>query len=178
MFLGLTLVNILALSIVGVAIANPGPSARGGGVVGGDPGLSFGSSTSQLGFTASLDGGQFQCLMAGRSGGFQLPDGTTVLLMDVHGNVDPGTLTVQPVSDYAIHDLSVSGLLATFSGTSTVKIVGRAPDGSTVRMTLEEPYEAEVLEGGAGTAVLHLHHPNLGLHTGGVLESGRINVSQ
>ncbi|MBI2843915.1 MAG: hypothetical protein HYX78_10990 [Armatimonadetes bacterium] len=174
----LALVAIASLGVTGVVVADPGLSARGGGIVGGDPGLEFGSSRSQFGFTASADGGQFQCLMAGQSGGFSLPDGTTVLLMNVHGSVAPGSLEVKEVSDYEIHDLTVSGLLATFSGVSTVMIEGRAPDGSIVKIAMELPYEAEALAGGAGTAVLHLHHPDLGLHTGGVVEQGRIDVSE
>lgn len=178
--LSLIFVTVLVIAVPGVTealAANGSTSARGGGLVGGSPGLTFGASKSQFGFTASASGGQFQCLMAGRSGGFSA-FGLIVLAMDVHGNVTPGSLVVKKVSNYVIHDLTVSGLLATFSGMSTVKIVGRAPDGSIVTMTMELEYNAEAFAGGAGTAVLHLHHPGPELDPGGIVESGQVKIRE
>src|SRR2546427_11391488 len=46
------------------ALASAGPSVNGGGVVGGPLGV-----TSQLGMHASASGGEFLCIMAGRSRG-------------------------------------------------------------------------------------------------------------
>ncbi len=62
-------------------------SATGGGTLGGE-------MSSQMGFTASSTGGEFECLMAGFSAGFSLTmEGMdlTIVQMDVHGAVAPGS---------------------------------------------------------------------------------------
>src|SRR5207302_625722 len=58
----LALSSLLASQSIAYA---SGVSVSGGGIVSGDLG-----TTSQLGFTASSSGGEFLCVMAGRSGGF------------------------------------------------------------------------------------------------------------
>src|SRR6266446_3498923 len=64
------------------------PRVSGGGVVDGPLG-----TTSQLGFTASSSGGQFLCVMAGRSGGFPFGPWASVAQMQVKGSVS-GPVTV------------------------------------------------------------------------------------
>src|SRR5213594_1056318 len=59
-----------------------GPSVSGGGVVDGALG-----TTSQLGFTASSSGGEFLCVMAGRSGGFPFGPWASIQQMRVKGTV-------------------------------------------------------------------------------------------
>lgn len=91
--------STLTLSLPGLGITVGGPvasghisispsRASGGGTLGG-------STPSQMGFVASSGGGEFQCLNAGFSAGFPftLPGGTdvTIIQMDVHGVVSPGT---------------------------------------------------------------------------------------
>src|SRR5438094_10088481 len=66
-------------------------SAVGGGGVDGPLGL-----TSQLGFGATSAGGSFQCVMAGRSGGFPFGPWSEVREMEGLGDVTPGSLTIHP----------------------------------------------------------------------------------
>ena len=87
-------------------------SVVGGGIVDGPLGL-----TSQLGIAATSAGGSFQCVMAGRSGGFPFGPWSQVLQMDVHGDVTPGSLTIN--SDGS----------ATFGGKAHVHVVGRDATG-------------------------------------------------
>src|SRR5207244_9766290 len=64
------------LAAQSVAYAS-GPSVSGGGIVDGPLG-----TTSQLGFTASSSGGEFLCVMAGRSGGFPFGPWASVSQVD------------------------------------------------------------------------------------------------
>src|SRR6266550_1042352 len=89
----------LLLASQSVAYASD-PRVSGGGVVDGPLG-----TTSQLGFTASSSGGEFLCVMAGRSGGFPFGPWASVQQMHVAGPVDAGSL-------------SFSGGVASFSGTA------------------------------------------------------------
>src|SRR5439155_19613416 len=66
-----------------------GPSVSGGGIVDGALG-----TTSQLGFTASSSGGEFLCVMAGRSGGFPFGPWASVQQMRVLGTVRAGPLSI------------------------------------------------------------------------------------
>src|SRR5439155_3203699 len=90
------------LALAPSAAASSGPAVRGGGVVDGPLG-----TTSQLGFTATSSGGSFLCVMAGRSGGFPFGPWLHIQQMHVEGRVTPGSL-------------SISGGVATFSGTATI----------------------------------------------------------
>src|SRR5438876_10811428 len=99
-----------------------GPSVSGGGIVAGDLG-----TTSQLGFTASSSGGEFLCVMAGRSGGFPFGPWASVQQMRVLGSVS------SPVS--------LSGGIASFGGTATIHVVGTALTGGVLAMTVPNvPY--------------------------------------
>src|SRR6266566_1831719 len=98
-----------------------GPSVSGGGVVDGALG-----TTSQLGFTASSSGGEFLCVMAGRSGGFPFgPWWASVQQMRVLGNVTAGSLSIAPDGS------------ATFSGKATIHVVGKTDAGQVLTMTLK-----------------------------------------
>lgn len=183
-FASVPILLLVVLLLLTIPIGQAAPveaRASGGGLVGGDPGLEFGGSTSQFGFVAILDRGgnlrgHFNCLMAGFSGGFAVP-GTPiqqVLLMQVVGDIQ--SLRVREVAGLDVHGHTVSGTLATIEGVSIVTIIGKTADGDVVRIVMELPYVLEVLAGGPGTGVLHLEHPDLELHTGGLLEHGRIDV--
>src|SRR5205807_10515243 len=82
----LAISSLVASQSVGYA---SGPTVSGGGVVYGDLGMK-----SQLGFTASSSGGQFLCVMAGRSGGFPFGPWSDIQQMHVQGNVTPGSLSI------------------------------------------------------------------------------------
>ena len=143
---------------------SPGASdARvvGGGVVDGPLGL-----TSQLGIGATSAGGSFQCVMAGRSGGFPFGPWSQVLQMEVHGNVTPGSLTIN--SDGS----------ATFSGKARVQVVGRDATGKILRADFSDiDYNTTHTAGGAGIATHQLNVVGLGLLFGPTpLKSGRITI--
>jgi len=143
---------------------SPGASdARvvGGGVVDGPLGL-----TSQLGIGATSAGGSFQCVMAGRSGGFPFGPWSQVLQMEVHGNVTPGSLTIN--SDGS----------ATFSGKARVQVVGRDATGKILRADFSDiDYNTTHTAGGAGIATHQLNVVGLGLVFGPTpLKSGRITI--
>src|SRR6266699_2262900 len=104
---------VLGMRSVGNASAT---SAVGGGLVDGPLGL-----TSTLGFGATEAGGSFQCVMAGRSGGFPFGPWSQVLQMEVHGDVTPGSLTINPDGS------------ATFSGKARVQVVGRDANGKILK---------------------------------------------
>src|SRR5215813_13359861 len=98
-------VVLLGIGMRAVGAASD-PSAVGGGIVDGPLGL-----TSQLGFGATSAGGSFQCVMAGRSGGFPFGPWSEVLQMEVHGDITPGSLTIHPDGS------------ATFGGKALVAVV-------------------------------------------------------
>src|SRR2546428_10662611 len=89
-----------------------GPSASGGGIVDGALG-----TTSQLGFTASSSGGEFLCVMAGRSGGFPFGPWASIAQMHVQGDITAGSLNIAADGS------------ATFSGTATIHVVGQKTAG-------------------------------------------------
>jgi hypothetical protein len=133
----------------------------GGGVVDGPLGL-----TSQLGIGATSAGGSFQCVMAGRSGGFPFAAWSQVLQMEVHGNVTPGSLTIN--SDGS----------ATFSGKAHVQVVGRDATGKILRADFSDiDYNTTHTAGGPGVATHQLNVVGLGLVFGPTpLKSGRITI--
>ena len=136
-------------------------SVVGGGVVDGPLGL-----TSQLGIGATSAGGSFQCVMAGRSGGFPFGPWSQVLQMEVHGEVTPGSLTIN--SDGS----------ATFSGKAHVQVVGRDAAGKILRADFSDiDYNTTHTAGGAGVATHQLNVVGLGLVFGPTpLKSGRITI--
>ena len=136
-----TIVAALAISALlgtqSVAYA-AGPRVSGGGIVDGPLG-----TTSQLGFTASSSGGQFLCVMAGRSGGFLFGPWASVSQMQVKGSVS-GPVTV-------------SGGIASFSGTATIHVVGKTSTGEVLTATVPNvPYTSRQTAGGAGIATHRL----------------------
>lgn len=144
------------------ALASAGPSVNGGGVVGGPLGV-----TSQLGMHASASGGEFLCIMAGRSGGFPFGFWASVSQMQVQGSVTPGTLTV-------------TGSLSTFSGLATVHVVGKKANGDVLTMTFPNvPYVSTQTVGGAGVAKHRLQIPAFGIDTlMSALTAGHISITQ
>lgn len=145
------------------------PRVSGGGIVDGDLG-----TTSQLGFTASSSGGEFLCVMAGRSGGFPFGPWASVAQMQVKGSVS-GPVTV-------------AGGIASFSGTATVHVVGTALTGGILTMTVPNvPYTSRQTAGGAGVAMhrLEVVLPGIGAMsfpsgptTMAPLKSGHITIQQ
>ena len=137
-------------------------SAVGGGIVGGPLGL-----TSTLGFGATEAGGSFQCVMAGRSGGFSFGPWSEVLQMEVHGDITPGSLTI---------DANGS---ATFSGKAHVQVVGRDSTGKILTAVFNDvDYNTTHTAGGAGVATHQLNVVGLGLFfPTAVLESGHITIT-
>lgn len=137
-------------------------SAVGGGIVDGPLGL-----TSQLGFGATSVGGSFQCVMAGRSRGFPFGPWSEVLQMEVHGDVTPGSLTINPDGS------------ATFGGKALVQLVGRDANGKILRAAFSDvDYTTTHTAGGPGEATHQLILPSLGLAFGPVpLKRGRITIT-
>src|SRR6266511_2964558 len=128
---------LLAASLMTLApsaAASTGPAVRGGGVVDGPLG-----TTSQLAFTATSSGGSFLCVMAGRSGGFPFGPWSNIQQMLVQGRVTPGSL-------------SISGGVATFSGTATIHVVGTTSSGRLAVTMSDVPLVATQAAGGAGVA--------------------------
>ena len=133
----------------------------GGGIVDGPLGL-----TSQLGIGATSAGGSFQCVMAGRSGGFPFGPWSQVLQMEVHGDVTPGSLTINPDGS------------ATFSGKARVQVVGRDATGKILRADFSDvDYNTTHTAGGPGVATHQLNVVGLGLVFGPTpLKSGLITI--
>ena len=136
------------------------PVAAGGGVVAGPLGL-----TSQLGFGATAAGGSFQCVMAGRSGGFPFGPWSEVLQMEVHGDVTPGSLIINGNGS------------ATFGGQARVQVVGRDANGKILTAVFSNAeYTTTHTAGGPGEATHELMV--LGLVFGPApLKSGHITIT-
>jgi len=137
-------------------------SVVGGGVVDGPLGL-----TSQLGFGATSVGGSFQCVMAGRSGGFPFGPWSQVLQMEVHGDVTPGSLTINPDGS------------ATFAGQARVQVIGSDANGKILKAVFTDvAYSTTHSAGGPGSATHQLELPGLGLAFGPLpLKRGRITIT-
>lgn len=153
------LVLAAMLLVATSVVATPGPAVRGGGVVDGPLGV-----TSQLGFTASSDGGSFLCVMAGRSGGFPFGAWDKILQMQVQGRVTPGTL-------------EIDGSWSRFEGIAKIHVVGVA-GGEVVTATLHDiRFISTQGAGGAGVAWHLLEIPDLDLAFGPApMLSGRIHI--
>lgn len=170
--LGMRATLVIAMTVMGLLTAQSaalasGPRVSGGGTVDGPLG-----TTSQLGFNASSGGGEFLCVMAGRSGGFPFGPWASVQQMHVQGPVTPGTL-------------SVSGGVASFSGTATIHVVGKTATGDVLTATVPNvPFTSRQTAGGAGIATHRLEvtlpsgplsFPAIGMAP---LRSGHIRISQ
>jgi hypothetical protein len=139
--------------------AAPVAAVRGGGVVDGPLGV-----TSQLGFTASTNGGSFLCVMAGRSGSFLFGPWDEIRQMQVQGRVSPGTL-------------EIDGAWSRFEGVATIHVVG-VSGGEVLKATLlDVRFVSTQGAGGAGVAWHLLEVPDLGLTFGPeLMASGRISI--
>jgi hypothetical protein len=159
MLVAVALALLAMLAALNPALAAPSPAVRGGGVVGGELGV-----TSQLAFTASADGGSFLCVMAGRSGGFPFGPWDEVLQMQVQGRVTPGSL-------------EIDGSWSRFEGTARIHVVGKA-DGEVLITTLHDVrFVSTQQAGGAGEAWHLLEVPDLELAFGPApMLTGRITV--
>ncbi|HEV8490211.1 MAG TPA: hypothetical protein VGQ58_10530 [Candidatus Limnocylindrales bacterium] len=140
------------------AAASSGPAVRGGGVVDGPLG-----TTSQLGFTATSSGGSFLCVMAGRSGGFPFGPWQNVQQMEVQGRVTPGSL-------------SITGDVATFSGTATIHVVGTTSSGRLAITMSDVPFVSTQAAGGAGVAWHLLEVSGVGSFGPATMETGHITI--
>jgi hypothetical protein len=151
------LVSAALVALAPSTVASSGPAVRGGGVVDGPLGM-----TSQLGFTATSSGGSFLCVMAGRSGGFPFGPWENIQQMHVQGRVTPGTL-------------SITGDVATFSGTATIHVVGTTSTGR-LDMTLSDvPFVSTQAAGGGGLATHKLEVPGVGTFAG-KMKTGHITI--
>ncbi len=151
------LVSATLVALAPSVAASSGPAVRGGGVVGGLPGV-----TSQLGFTATSSGGSFLCVMAGRSGGFPFGPWDNIQQMHVQGRVTPGSL-------------SISGDVATFSGTATIHVVGTTSTGRLTMTLSDVPFVSTQTAGGAGVASHLLEVSGVGAFSG-KMKTGHITI--
>ena len=140
------------------AAASSGPAVRGGGIVDGPPGM-----TSQLGFTATSSGGSFLCVMAGRSGGFPFGPWESIQQMHVQGRVTPGSL-------------SITGDVATFSGTATIHVVGTTSTGRLDVTMSDVPFTSTQGAGGAGVAWHLLEVSGVGAFGPEKMKTGHITI--
>jgi hypothetical protein len=152
---------LICAALVGLApsvAASSGPAVRGGGVVDGPLG-----STSQLGFTATSAGGSFLCVMAGRSGGFPFGPWENIQQMHVQGRVTPGSL-------------SITGDVATFSGTATIHVVGTTSTGRLAMTLKDVPFVSTQAAGGAGVAWHLLEVTGVGAFGPEPMKTGHITI--
>lgn len=152
---------LISAALVGLApsaVASSGPAVRGGGVVDGPLG-----TTSQLGFTATSAGGSFLCVMAGRSGGFPFGPWQSIQQMQVKGRVTPGSL-------------SITGGVATFSGTATIHVVGTTASGRLAMTLSDVPFVSTQAAGGAGVAWHLLDVSGVGSFGPGKMKTGHITI--
>ena len=152
------LVSAALVTFAPSAAASSGPAVRGGGVVDGLPG-----TTSQLGFTATNSGGSFLCVMAGRSGGFPFGPWDSIQQMHVQGRVTPGSL-------------SITGGVATFSGTATIHVVGTTSSGRLAMTLSDVPFVSTQAAGGAGVAWHLLEVSGVGAFGPAPMKTGRITI--
>ena len=154
----IALAALWLMAAVPVAAA-PAPAVRGGGVVDGPLGV-----TSQLGFTATTNGGSFLCVMAGRSGGFPFGPWDEIRQMQVQGRVTPGTL-------------EVDGAWSRFEGVAKIHVVG-VSGGEVLKATLlDVRFVSTQGAGGAGVAWHLLEVPDLALTFGPApMASGHISI--
>lgn len=152
------LVSMALVALPLSAAASSGPAVRGGGVVDGPAG-----TTSQLGFTATSSGGAFLCVMAGRSGGFPFGPWDHIQQMHVQGRVTPGSL-------------SVTGDVATFSGTATIHVVGTTSSGRLAVTLTDVLFVSTQAAGGAGVAWHLLDVPGVGAFGPAPMKTGHITI--
>ena len=146
------------LALTPSALAASGRAVRGGGVVDGPLGM-----TSQLGFSATSSGGSFLCVMAGRSGGFPFGPWQNIQQMHVQGRVTPGSL-------------SITGGVATFSGTATIHVVGTTSSGRLAMTLADGPFVSTQAAGGAGIDWHLLEVSGVGAFGPAPMKTGHITI--
>ena len=154
-------VLVLVAATIGLTpsvAASPATAVRGGGIVDGPLG-----TTSQLAFTATSAGGSFLCVMAGRSGGFPFGPWESIQQMQVQGRVTPGSL-------------SITGNVATFSGTAKIHVVGTTSSGRLAMTLSDVPFVSTQAAGGAGVAWHLLEVSGVGAFGPASMMTGRITI--
>ncbi|MGH2483553.1 MAG: hypothetical protein ACRDE9_03745 [Candidatus Limnocylindria bacterium] len=101
--------------------------------------------------------------MAGRSGSFPFGPWQNVQQMLVQGRVTPGSL-------------SITGDVASFSGTATIHVVGTTPSGRLAVTMLDVPFVSTQAAGGAGVAWHLLEVPGVGAFGPEPMRTGQITI--
>jgi hypothetical protein len=101
--------------------------------------------------------------MAGRSGGFPFGPWQNIQQMHVQGRVTPGSL-------------SISGGVATFSGTATIHVVGTTSTGRLAMTLSDIPFVSTQAAGGAGVAWHLLEVSGVGAFGPETMKSGNIAI--
>jgi hypothetical protein len=100
--------------------------------------------------------------MAGRSGGFPFGPWENIQQMLVQGRVTPGSL-------------SITGGVATFSGTATIHVIGTTSTGRLAVTMSDVPFVSTQAAGGAGVAWHQLDVPGVGSFAG-KMKTGHITI--
>jgi hypothetical protein len=101
--------------------------------------------------------------MAGRSGGFPFGPWQSIQQMHVQGRVTPGSL-------------SISGGVATFSGTATIHVIGTTSTGRLAMTLWDVPFVSTQAAGGAGVAWHRLDVSGVGVFGPGKMKTGHITI--
>ncbi len=159
-FVGVVLVGVILIGPTAVQSASM--ELVGAALIGAPlPGKTI-SSTSDVGFAVTTEGGTFICSMAGPlTGGFK-----GLKVMTVEGPVTRDSLVVKSNT-------------ASFSGKATVVLVPGMDKGA-VQLLNDVPFTATVGLGGPGRGWLILKVPaftkTLGGNTGGMIKVGRFSL--
>jgi hypothetical protein len=101
--------------------------------------------------------------MAGRSGGFPFGPWESIQQMHVQGRVTPGSL-------------SITGDVATFSGTATIHVVGTTSTGRLAVTLSDVPFTSTQAAGGAGVAWHLLEVSGVGAFGPETMQAGQITI--
>jgi hypothetical protein len=101
--------------------------------------------------------------MAGRSGGFPFGPWQSIQQMQVQGRVTPGSL-------------SITGGVATFSGTAKIHVVGTTSTGRFKVTMLDVPFVSTQAAGGAGVAWHLLEVSGVGAFGPEMMKTGHITI--
>jgi hypothetical protein len=101
--------------------------------------------------------------MAGRSGGFPFGPWQSIQQMHVQGGVTPGSL-------------SITGDVATFSGTATIHVIGTTSSGRLAVTLPDVPYVSTQRAGSAGVAWHLLEVSGVGAFGPAPMKTGHISI--
>jgi hypothetical protein len=101
--------------------------------------------------------------MTGRSGGFPFGPWENIQQMHVQGRVTPGSL-------------SITGDVATFSGTATIHVVGTTSTGRLAMTLSNVPFVSTQAAGGAGVAWHLLEVTGVGAFGPEPMKTGHITI--